>query len=118
MTGELDRGGHCFVCRNWRRGLPDCIEAWASWQYHAAVQALDRFDFAAASTHLDNCLWVRPSDPEARLLAAQTARRRGDFDAADRHLRVAAKLAIPPDALAAEKSFLAVQSGDMSDVAR
>src|SRR6516164_606474 len=53
---------------------------WASRQYDAAMQALDRYDYEEAAVHLEKYLSIHPTDPDALLLAAQTARRRGNLD--------------------------------------
>lgn len=55
--------------------------------YRAADQALTRRDFRQASLHLRRCLEFWPDDPALLLLAAQSARRGGDVDAALQHLR-------------------------------
>src|SRR5262245_48886227 len=46
-------------------------------EYRAALEALERRDFPAASEHLDKHLEDHPKDLDALLLAARTARRRG-----------------------------------------
>jgi tetratricopeptide (TPR) repeat protein len=52
-----------------------------------ANRALEQRDFRLASSRLGEYLDSRPDDLPVRLLAAQTARRQGDFAAARNHLR-------------------------------
>jgi tetratricopeptide (TPR) repeat protein len=91
------------------------VVVWASRHYHAALEALERYDFAEASTHLEHYLSVHPNDPDVRLLAAQTARRRGDFDEALRQLRLAEQHGASADALVTERQLLRIQTGDLTD---
>ena len=62
--------------------------AWAWHHRRAAVQDLARFHPETARQHVNNCLAIWPSDPQALLLASQAARKSGDFAAAAEHLRV------------------------------
>jgi predicted Zn-dependent protease len=55
-------------------------------EYDEAQRTLSEFDFAAARGHLAECIRLRPDDPNVRLMAAQTARRDGDLEAADQLL--------------------------------
>jgi hypothetical protein len=93
------------------------MNVWASRQYQAANDALQRYDHVAAGQILQRYLARYPKDSSALLLAAQTARRRNDFDEAARYLRLAEKHGAPEDALAMENRLFAFQSGDMSDAA-
>src|SRR5262245_24842753 len=52
-----------------------------------AEQAIAKREFQAAGEHLDKYLARHPDDIDARVLAAQVARRREDYDAAATHLR-------------------------------
>src|SRR5262245_32482477 len=61
-------------------------QVWAGYHYRSAGQALERYRLAEAQAHLEQCLRVWPSRFEVRLRAAQTSRRLGDLEAADRHL--------------------------------
>jgi tetratricopeptide (TPR) repeat protein len=86
--------------------------------YHrqAAHDALGRRDFAAASVHLNQALEAWPSNLETQLLAAQTERRRGRFDEAQRHLNIyierkGAKAARAAEA--AEGTLYKLQNGDL-----
>ena len=58
----------------------------------AALQALERKDFAAAREYLTRCLEVRPGSGEAHFLAARTARRALDYEEAERQIREYQKL--------------------------
>src|SRR5688500_14746420 len=60
----------------------------ASHHYLAAQDALARRDLAQAMFHLRNSLSVQPNSLAARFLAAQTARRLGDLQEAERHLKL------------------------------
>jgi len=64
--------------------------AWALWGPDTLADiraAMDRRDFRAADDLLAKRLAERPDDPAVRLLAAESARRAGDFAAAAGHLR-------------------------------
>jgi hypothetical protein len=52
-----------------------------------AKQALDEMNLDRAQVELEEYLKARPQDSGAELLAAQTARRRGDLSAFDHHLQ-------------------------------
>jgi predicted Zn-dependent protease len=93
------------------------MNIWASRQYQAANAAIQRYDYVEAGQILQRYLARYPKDSSAILLAAQTARRRNDFDAAMRHLRSATKHGVPDDALAMEHRLLAIQGGEMADAA-
>src|SRR5438093_10459143 len=56
----------------------------ARMHWHAAQEALDRYDLDQAQAHLNAYLWYRPRDAAALLVAAQTARRRGAAHEAER----------------------------------
>jgi len=62
------------------------VSVWANHQYNSACEALERYDFDQASSYLDRYLSLRPNNPDVRFLAAQVARRRGNFDEALRLL--------------------------------
>jgi tetratricopeptide (TPR) repeat protein len=84
----------------------------------AARQALENRDFATAGEHLEKHLAVYPKDQESRFLAIQTARRRGDGEAALRHLRTFEQQGGPSDAAWLERELLALQLGELGDSAR
>jgi tetratricopeptide (TPR) repeat protein len=58
-----------------------------------AKRAIAAYDFAAGRSRLAQCIRLRPRDPAVRLLAAQTARRDGDLEAAEQQLDVYRELA-------------------------
>ena len=71
---------------------------WVRSEWARAERAIAEYDFAEGRRSLDRCLSVRPNDPDLRLLAARTARRDGDLEAARRHLdayRVAVRESSP-----------------------
>ena len=74
----------------------------------AADRAIARRNFKIALQHLDRYLATHPDDGDARLLAAQSARRNGDFESAGKHLRMCR-----PDAAALEQQLLRVQQGNL-----
>jgi tetratricopeptide (TPR) repeat protein len=59
---------------------------WAGYHYRAAQRAFERYRLPEAREHLEHCLQVWPSKFEIHLLAARTARRLGDLEAAELHL--------------------------------
>jgi tetratricopeptide (TPR) repeat protein len=107
-------------------GLLLLLVAWAAYQgsfffvglYHrqAARDALARRDFAAASVHLNQSLDAWPSQLDTRLLAAQTERRRGRFDEAERHLDIYVQGKGAKEAQAAQSAegkLFKLQNGDL-----
>jgi tetratricopeptide (TPR) repeat protein len=92
------------------------VYCWGSYHYRTAEQALERRDFAQASLHLQKCLEVWPNERLVRLLAAQTARRQGQFDEALHQLRLCARHNDSDDALILEHRLLRVQKGDLKEV--
>ncbi len=89
---------------------------WASREYDAAGKALERYDYWQASAHLENYLSVCPTNSDGLFLAAQTARRRGDFNEAQRRLRQAEKHGAAAEAVATERQLLRLHQGDLTDV--
>ena len=81
----------------------------------AAEQALQRHDLRAASAHLAQALTDQPNDIAARLLAARTARRLGEFDEAERHLEIYRRKHGAVDALELEYRLLHLQKGDLTE---
>jgi tetratricopeptide (TPR) repeat protein len=63
---------------------------WAGYHAWAGRDALQRYHSAEAARHFQDCLrlWPWSRDPHLYLLAARAARRQGDYDEADRLLRV------------------------------
>jgi tetratricopeptide (TPR) repeat protein len=89
------------------------LRLWAGYHRRAAEQALAQREFKEASLHLEKCLDVAPDDLEARLLAAQAARRRGDFDEARRHLHLFHQGHGSADAHDLEHRLICAQQGDL-----
>jgi tetratricopeptide (TPR) repeat protein len=85
------------------------IYRWGWGHLLAAQEALQRRDFRQASLRLENCLLYRPDDPAVRLLAAQTARRQGEYTRARQHLSQCAR----GEASERERLLLRVQEGDL-----
>lgn len=89
-------------------------EVAADRQFRLINGALDRYDYDAAADLVANYLQRRPTDPAALLLASQTARRRGDFDLAEKHLRAAFRADALPEAVDGETALLRVHRGDLT----
>ena len=99
----------------WRGGSA----LWVRSEWARAERAIAEYDFAEGRRSLDRCLSVRPNDPDLRLLAARTARRDGDLEAARRHLdayRVAVRESSP--AITLERQLIAAQQGRVHSVVR
>jgi tetratricopeptide (TPR) repeat protein len=95
-----------YFIGNWRRA-----------EYRAAREALDRRDFQAESSHLDRYLANHPDELDARLLAAQTARRRNAFDEFHGHIAIYKKQNGPERGRTREYQLLRMQRGDLSEAA-
>jgi Flp pilus assembly protein TadD len=67
-------------------------DLWVRWDRAEAEKALAEYDFAEARRRLAHCIQLRPSDPDLRILAAQTARRDGDLSSAEEQLDAYHKL--------------------------
>lgn len=87
---------------------------WAAHLHRRAIEALDRYEFADAGVLLDRYLALRPTDAATQLLAAQTARRRDDYEAAARYLVLARKHGVARDALNVEERLFNIQAGDVA----
>jgi predicted Zn-dependent protease len=83
--------------------------------HRAAESAVERRDFRQASLHLNKCLEAWPDDLAVRLLAAQTARRQGDYDQALQHLRVYEQNNGSQDTLKLEHQLIRMQRGDLEE---
>jgi tetratricopeptide (TPR) repeat protein len=93
------------------------LHLWAGHHYRAARRALDRYRLEEAREHLECCLWVWPSDFEVRLLVAQTARRMGDYEEAERHLARCREIrGGVTDEVVLEQSLTRAQRGGMDSV--
>jgi predicted Zn-dependent protease len=82
----------------------------------AAQNALDKGDFASAHQLLENAINEKPDDPELRFLAARAARRFGNFEDAEKHLRKFERLRPSSEALDLERKLLLAQRGDLTEV--
>lgn len=80
-----------------------------------AEQAIERRDFRAAGELLDRYLSDYPRDLDARLLAARSARRRGDYDDANKHLQAFEREGGPQQALRFEYQLLRFEQGELAD---
>lgn len=89
--------------------------ALAEWERASALQALERYDYRQAASHLEKSLWWRAGSADVQMLAAQTARRRGDFEGVNRHLRLAVKAGAPRQFVDTESGLLAIQLGDLTN---
>src|ERR1700677_2234856 len=94
------------------------VSIWAHHQYHAALQALEQYDFAVADAHLQKYLAVYPSDADVLLQSARTARRRSDFHQAVRQLKEAEKYGAAAEPVFVERQLLHLQTGDLTYAAR
>jgi len=90
---------------------------WARVWYHeqAARTALEQRDFATAAEQLRHCLRLQPGQANLLLLAAQTARRAGEFDRAEKLLQDAATAGEIPEIIALERRLQRFQSGELTD---
>ena len=85
-------------------------------QWHAAEDALHRYDLDAAAAALDRYIELRPRDPAGYFLAARTARRQGRFVEAGRYLGQSEQLGGPTDATRLEWDLILVQQGQLDGV--
>lgn len=105
--------GILYLC--WRGGSI----LWVRFERPRIERVIAEYDFAEGRRRLDRCIGLRPNDPELRLLAAQTARRDGDLEAARRHLeayRAAARESTPQFTL--ERQLIAAQEGRVREVVK
>lgn len=92
-------------------------QLWAAHHYRAARRALERYRLVEARTHLDRCAAVWSGDFDVQLLAAQTARRLGDYESAEWHLaRCQAIRGGVPEVVVIEQSLIRAQRGGMDFV--
>jgi tetratricopeptide (TPR) repeat protein len=85
---------------------------WARRHLQIAEMALERNDLDLAQQHLEKCLHVRDDDADIYLLAAQTARRRDDYDQADAYLTAYERLERLVQTPCFERELLIAQQGD------
>lgn len=90
------------------------LAIWSRYHLRAAQDAIERRDFREAAVHLRKYLGVWRNQREARLAAAQTARRLGDFEKASEHLQVCAEQGGVDVEL--EERLLQVQQGDAQEI--
>jgi len=88
---------------------------WAWYQWHAGTQALERYHGEAARDHLTACLAIWPNDPQTLLLASRAARRAGNHNEAEQHLRACERLVPQSSDVVLEWSLLRAASGDLDD---
>jgi Tfp pilus assembly protein PilF len=88
---------------------------WTRHQRRTAEDLLAELRFEEAGRMLDDYLRIRPSDPEARLLAAQAKRRAGDLEAAERELNEFDRLRGQTSASALEWALLLAERGELGD---
>jgi tetratricopeptide (TPR) repeat protein len=93
------------------------IEIYVEAELREARARLAHYDFSAAQWHLHNCLAHRPGRFDIRFLAAQTARRAGDYHDALEELEHCQKLAGASDNVTLlEKTLLRAQQGEIAAV--
>jgi tetratricopeptide (TPR) repeat protein len=80
-----------------------------------AEQALERRDFATASSQFQMYLEIYPDDLPVRLQAARTARRQGGFPDMVRHLRLYEERHGRSDESALEMQLARLQDGDLQE---
>src|ERR1700722_10939983 len=84
-------------------------------ELRSAKEAISRRDFQQAGDYLNTYLLAHPNDKAVRFIAAQTARRRGDFVAALTHLTKCQQLNCPNEDVELEFRLLRVQQGKMNE---
>jgi Tfp pilus assembly protein PilF len=88
----------------------------ASQAWNETQTALQRRDLAGASASLERYIQQRPDEPEAWLLSAQIARRRGEFEQAASRLERCQQLGGVTPRTRMEWDLLRVQQGDLQDI--
>jgi tetratricopeptide (TPR) repeat protein len=91
-------------------------QIWAEVQYRKALRAIDRRDFGAAQTALERCLGVRDTSADLHFLAARTARRVGNYDDSERHLRDSKRHGELAEAIDLERMLVQAQRGDLGRI--
>ena len=81
-----------------------------------AEAALQQRDLEAALVFLSRAEEKSPDNPEVQFLLARTARRGGDIDQMQTHLKKAAKLGYPAERLDREQKLALAQIGRLSEV--
>jgi tetratricopeptide (TPR) repeat protein len=90
---------------------------WADYHFRAAGRALERRDFGVAHHHLRACLTVHRRNPELLLLAARTARRANDYEAATQYLDLLALVQAGSAVGVRERLLAAAQQGQLDAAA-
>jgi tetratricopeptide (TPR) repeat protein len=87
-------------------------------EYHlaAARKALEQADLRSARAHLALCLALAPKSAEAHFLAAQAARRSGNYEEAEQYLNDCEKLGLSREAITLERALSRAQRGDLAQV--
>ena len=97
---------------------PVGLYAYAQHQWHAAQAAVKAGRLDEAQRSLDCCLLLWPRSIPVHLLAARTARMRGDFEGAETHLNRCLKLNHgASEAIQLEFLLMRVQGGEEDEVA-
>jgi tetratricopeptide (TPR) repeat protein len=97
-------------------GYVGARQLWARRHLQVAQMALERDDLDLAQQHFEKCLQVRDDDSDIVLLAAQTARRRDDYDRADAYLTAYERLELIGKPPCFERELLIAQQGDPDSV--
>src|SRR5216117_3757761 len=87
---------------------------WSNYHFRVAQAALECRDFEQASLHLHKYLRFR-SDFEARLLAAQTSRRQGQFEVAEQQLQACENDFRARESLELERRLWHLQQGELAE---
>jgi tetratricopeptide (TPR) repeat protein len=89
---------------------------WAWHHLRAGEAALERYQGPEALRHLEKFLQARPSSVHGHLLAGRAARRAGDLESAERHLRQCRRLRPgKSEEIDLEWTLLRVTLGDLDD---
>jgi tetratricopeptide (TPR) repeat protein len=79
-------------------------------------KALDRCDFVGALELLAAALKDKPGDRDLHFLASRTARRNGDYQVAEKHLKECERLKFDNEKIALERKLILAQSGTIDGV--
>src|SRR6516225_8869306 len=91
------------------------LHRWARHQLRTAESLLADLRFEEAGRLLDDYLRIRPSDAEARLVAARAKRRAGDPEAAEHYLNEFDRLQGRTPASSLERVLLLAERGALGD---
>jgi predicted Zn-dependent protease len=86
----------------------------AELRYHAAKKAFDERKLDRAADLVGECLQAWPDSARSHFLAAQVARRAGQYDRATEHLSRCEELGWPAEFVGLERSMMQAQQGAMS----